>query len=138
MYLTSYNILGLHNVYDSVYEICEKLTKSSRIVEFKEIRKVMQDKANKQAIEIPQSDYNNLIRKLSNKFKELRFVHQEHNKDLVFPAALKIEDLVSEYYSLKCELDSLNNSKCGQKNKHRNKIFNVTNVMASKRARPLS
>ena len=98
----------LDNVYDSVYEFCEKLTKSSRIVEFKEIRKVMQDKANKQGIEIPQSDYNNLIRKLSNKFKELRFVHQEHNKDLVFPAALRIEDLVSEYYSLKCELDSLN------------------------------
>ena len=68
----------------------------------------MQDKANKQGTEIPQSDYNNLIRKLSNKFKELRLVHQEHNKVLVFPAALKIVDLVSEYYSLKCELDSLN------------------------------
>ena len=99
---------GLDYVYDSVYEFCEKLTKSSRIVEFKEIRKLMQDKANQQGIEIPQSDYNNLIRKLSNKFKELRFVHQEHNKALVFAAALKIEDLVAEYYSLKCELDSLN------------------------------
>ena len=39
----------------------------------------MQDEANKRGIEIPQSDYNvNLIRKLSNKFKELRLVHQEH------------------------------------------------------------
>ena len=91
---------GLDDVYDSVYEFCEKLTKSSRIVEFKEIRKLMQDKANKQGIEIPQSDYNNLIRKLSNKFKELRLFHQEHNKLLVFPAALTIEDLVSEYYTV--------------------------------------
>ena len=64
---------GLDDVYDSVYKFCEKLTKLSQIVEFKEIRKLMQDKANilKRGIEIPQSDYNNLIRKLSNKFKEL-------------------------------------------------------------------
>ena len=91
----NFNDIGgsrLDDVYDSEYEFCEKLTTSSRIVEFKEIRKLMQDKANKQGIEIPQSDYNNLIRKLSNKFKELRFVHQEHNKVLVFPAAFKIED----------------------------------------------
>ena len=40
----------------------------------------MQDEANKRGIEILQSDYNNLLRKLSNKFEELRFVHQEHNK----------------------------------------------------------
>ena len=99
---------GLDDVYDSVYEFCEKLTKSPRIVEFKEIRKLMQDKTKKRGTEIPQSDYNNLIRKLSNKFKELRFVHQEHNNVLVFPVALKIEELVSEYHSLKCELDSLN------------------------------
>ena len=68
----------------------------------------MQGEANKRGIEIPQSNYNNLIRKLSNKFKELRFVHQEQNKLLVFPAALKIEKLLSEYHSLKCKLDSLN------------------------------
>ena len=82
-----------------------------KIVEFKEIRKLMQEEASKRVIQIPQSDYNNLIRKLSNKSKELRFVNQEHNKVLVFPAALKTvktEELVSEYYSVKCELDSLN------------------------------
>ena len=69
----------------------------------------MQEESKIQGIEIPLSDYNNLlIRKLSNKFEELRFIHQKHNKVLVFPATLKVEDLVSEYYNLKCELDSLN------------------------------
>ena len=101
----------LADVYDSVHEFCEKLIKSSRIVEFKEIRKLMQDEANKRGIEIPQSDNNNLIRKLSTKFEELRFVHQEHNKVLVFSAALKKEALVYEYHSLKSKLDTLNKIK---------------------------
>ena len=98
---------GLNDVYDSVYEFCEKLIKSSPIDEFKEITKLMQDEANKGGIEIPQSDYNNLTRKSSNKFKELQFVHQEHNKVLVFPTALKTEELVSEYHSLKANRQRL-------------------------------
>ena len=105
----------------------------------------MQGEANKRGIEIPQSNYNNLIRKLSNKFKELRFVDQEQNKLLVFPAALKIEKLVSEYHSLKCKLDSLNKIQSDDKKAvsvakkmNTNKIFNFTNVTASKRAKSSS
>ena len=89
----NFNDIGgsvLDDVYDSIYEFCEKLIKSSRIDDLKKIRKLKQDEANKRGIEVPQSDYNNLIRKLSNKLKELGLVHQEHNKVLVFPAALKI------------------------------------------------
>ena len=99
---------GIDSVYETVYQFCQELINSSKVIEFKEIRKIMQEESKKQGIEIPLSDYNNLIRKLSNKFEELRFIHQEHNKVLVFPATLKVEDLVSEYYNLKCELDSLN------------------------------
>ena len=51
---------GLADVSDSVYEVCEKLIKSSQIVEFKEIGKLMQDETNKRGMEIPQSGYNNL------------------------------------------------------------------------------
>ena len=61
----------------------------------------MQDEANKRDIEIRESDYNNIIRLLSNKFKELRFVYKAQNKVLLFPSALKIEELLSEYHSLK-------------------------------------
>ena len=99
---------GIDSVYETVYQFCQELINSSKIIEFKEIRKIMQEESKIQGLEIPLSDYNNLIRKLSNKFEELRFIHQEHNKVLVFPATLKVEDLVSEYYNLKCELDSLN------------------------------
>ena len=37
---------GLADVYDSAYEFCEKLINSPRIVEFKEIRKLMQEGVN--------------------------------------------------------------------------------------------
>ena len=99
---------GIDSAYETVYQFCQELINSSKVTEFKEIRKIMQEESKIQGVEIPLSDYNNLIRKLSNKFEELRFIHQEHNKVLVFPATLKVEDLVSEYYNLKCELDSLN------------------------------
>ena len=99
---------GIDSVYETVYQFCQELINSSKVIEFKEIRKIMQEESKIQGTEIPLSDYNNLIRKLSNKFEELRFIHQEHNNILVFPATLKVEDFVSEYYNLKCELDSLN------------------------------
>ena len=112
---------GIDSVYETVYQFCQELINSSKVILFKEIRKIMQEESKIQGIEIPLSDYNNLIRKLSNKFEELRFIHQEPNKVLVFPATLKAEDLVSEYYNLKCELDSLNTTQ----NDYERAVINV-------------
>ena len=65
------------------------------VVEFKMIRKIMSDEAQKMGIEILQSDYKNLIQKISNKFEELKFVQKSPNNVLVYPSTIKIEDLVS-------------------------------------------
>ena len=66
---------GIDSVYETVYQFCQELINSSKVIEFKDIRKIMQEESKIQGIEIPLSDYNNLIRKLSNKFEELRFIH---------------------------------------------------------------
>ena len=62
---------------------CSDLIKSPRVVEFKMIRKIMSDEAQKVDIEILQSDYKNLIRKISNRFEELQFVQNSPNNVLV-------------------------------------------------------
>ena len=54
----------LDDVYDTVFEFCSDLIKSPRAVEFKMIRKIMSDEAQKLGIEILQSDHKNLIRKI--------------------------------------------------------------------------
>ena len=53
----------LDDVFHTVFEFCSDLIKSPRVVEFKMIRKILSDEAQKVGIEIPQSDYKNLIRK---------------------------------------------------------------------------
>ena len=85
----------LDDVYHTVFEFCSDLIKSPRVVKFKMIRKIMSDEAQKMGIEIPQSDYKNLIRKISNRFEELQFVQKSPNNVLVYPSTIKIEDLVS-------------------------------------------
>ena len=61
-------------------------------------------------IEILQSDYKNLIRKISNRFEELEFVQKSPNNVLVYPSTIKIEDLVSENNDLQSELNTFNKS----------------------------
>ena len=70
----------------------------------------MSDKAQKMGIEILQSDYKNLIRKISNRFEELKIVHKSPNNVLVYPSTIKIEDLVSENHDLQSELNTFNKS----------------------------
>ena len=65
----------------------------------------MSDEAQKMGIEILQSDYKNLIRKISNRFEELKFVQKSPNNVLVYPSTIKIEDLVSENHDLQSELN---------------------------------
>ena len=75
------------------------------------IRKIMSYEAQKMGTEIPQSDYKNLIRKISNRFEELQFVQKSPNNVLVYRSTIKIEDLVSENYDLQSELNTFNNLK---------------------------
>ena len=49
----------------------------------------MSDEAQKMGMEIPQSDYKNLIRKISNRFEELQFVRKSPNNVLVYPSTIK-------------------------------------------------
>ena len=49
----------------------------------------MSDKAQEMGIEIPQSDYKNLIRKISNRFEDLQFVQKSPNNVLVYPLPFK-------------------------------------------------
>ena len=99
------------DIYDTVFEFCSDLIKSPRVVEFKMIRKIMPDEAQKMGIEIPQSDYKNLTRKISNRFEELQFVQKSPDSVLVYPSTIKTEDLVSENYDLQSELNTFNNLK---------------------------
>ena len=61
-------------------------------------------------IEILQSDYKNLKRKISNRLEELKFVQKSPNNVLVYPSTIKIEDLVSENHDLQSELNTFNKS----------------------------
>ena len=62
-------------------------------------------------IEIPQSNYKNLMRKISDRFQELQFVQKSAYNVLVYSSTIKIEDLVSENHDLQSELNDFNNLK---------------------------
>ena len=74
------------------------------------IKKIRSDEAQKMGIEILQSDYKSLIRKISNRFEELKFVHKSPNNVLVYSSTIKIEDLVSENHDLQSELNTFSKS----------------------------
>ena len=78
-------------LFEVVEEFCHKLIRSPGVVEFKTIRKVMSEEAEKLDTELS-SSYKNLLRKISTRFKELNFVHQSHNNVLVYTNNLKVED----------------------------------------------
>ena len=97
-------------LFEAVEEFCRKHIRSLRVVEFKTIRKVMSDEAEKLGIELSSSSYKNLLRKISTWFKELNFVHQSHNNVLVYPNNLKVEDLILQNSKMKSELETINHS----------------------------
>ena len=97
----------LMDIYDVVYAFCENLLEFPRVIEFKTIRKVMMDEASKLNVNIPESHHKNLARKISATFKDLNFVHYQHNKVLMYPASLKMEDMIIQNYEMNCELQSM-------------------------------
>ena len=70
----------------------------------------MSDEVEKIGTELSSSRYKNLLRKISTLFKELNFVHQSHNKVLVYPNNLKVEDLILQNSKIKSELQTMNHS----------------------------
>ena len=95
-------------LFEAVEEFCSEVIRSPRVVEFKTIRKVMSDEAEKLGTELSSSSYKNLLRKISKRFKELNFVHQSHNNVLVYPNNLKVEDPILQNSKMKSELETMN------------------------------
>ena len=95
------------DISDAAYAFCENLLEFPRVIEFKAIRKVLMDEASRLNVNIRKSHYKNPVRKISATFKDLNFVHYQHNKFLVYPASLKMEDMVIQNYEMNCELQSM-------------------------------
>ena len=68
---TSTNNHGIDEAYEAVYAFCETVISNPRVIELKEIRKVLADEAERFRVAVTQSQYKNLLRAVSNKFKEL-------------------------------------------------------------------
>ena len=88
-------------VYDAVFRFCNNLISEPRVVEFREIRQVMSNKAVQLGISVPQSQYKNLLRMVSNRFPELVFIKYQQNRVLVYPHTLEMEKLVIDNYELR-------------------------------------
>ncbi|CAB3994854.1 Hypothetical predicted protein [Paramuricea clavata] len=91
-------------VYEAVYSFCEALISNPRVVEFKEVRNVLSDEADKLGVVVTQSQYKNLLRLISNKLEQLVFLNYQQNKVLMYPSTLKLETVVVENFELKSEV----------------------------------
>ena len=78
-------------VYETVYSFCEALISEPRVIEFKEVRNVLSEEADRLGVEITQYDHKKLLRLVSKKFEELVFLNHQHNNVLVYPSTLKLE-----------------------------------------------
>ena len=74
---TSANNHGIDEAYEAVYSFCETVISNPRVIEFKEIRKVLADEAERLGVTVTQSQYKNLLGMISSKFKELEFISIE-------------------------------------------------------------
>ena len=88
---TSANNHRIDEAYEAVYAFCETVISNPRVIQFKEIRKVLADEAERLGVTVTQSQYKNLLRMISSKFKELEFINIQQNKVLVYPSNLKIK-----------------------------------------------
>ena len=101
----SANNHGIEEAYEAVYAFCETLISNPRVIEFKEIRKVLADEAERLGVAVTQSQYKNLLRMISSKFKELEFINYQQNKVLVYPSNMKIESLMIDIDNFKLQSD---------------------------------
>ena len=111
---------------DAVYVFCQNIIECPRVIEFQDIRNLMSSEARRLNVNIPESHYKNLLRKMSSKFSnQLNFVHYQHNKVLVYPGSLKVEDLVIQNYELNRELLSVQSTE----NEPENSVCHVAQLL---------
>ena len=112
---TSANNHGIDEAYEAVYAFCETVKSNPRVIEFKEIRKVLADEAERLRVAVTHSRYKNLLRMISSKFKELEFINYRQNKVLMYPSNLKIESLMIDIdnFELQSDLNRANPTSLG-------------------------
>ena len=126
---TSANNHGIDEAYEAVYAFCETVISNPRVVEFKEIRKVLADEAERLGVAVTQSQYKNLLRMVSSKFKELEFINYQQNKVLVYPSNLKMESLMIDNFELQSDLNRANQTSLGGDSKT---VMNAAKVLDEK------
>ena len=98
----------MDTLFSGVREFCDELIASPRVEEFKRIRAIVDKKAKELGIKLPPSYHNNLLRKVSSSFKELKFVHKTQSCVLVYPCTLEMDDLVVKCHKLVADMNSIN------------------------------
>ena len=96
----------MNDLFHPVENFCNNLIRHPGVTEFKNIRRIIDEKAVAMDINLPKSYQNNLLRKVKNSFSSLNFVHKGHNSVLVFPNTLDITELVLKYHTLSLELET--------------------------------
>ena len=69
--------------------------------------------AERLGVEVTESQYKNLLRMVSDKFKELVIFNFRQNNVLVYPSTSKIESLVIDNFELKRGLNAANQNVFG-------------------------
>ena len=126
---TSTSNHGIDEAYEAVCAFCETVISNPRVTEFKEIRKVLADEAERLGVAVAQSQFKNLLRVVSNKVKELEFINYQQNKVLVYPSNLKIESLVIDNFKLQSDLNRVNQTSLSGDSKT---VMNAAKVLNEK------
>ena len=98
---------NLEILFEEVNKFCEELIKHPQIIEFENIRKIVDEHAGKLYFQLPPSFHKNLLRKLKSSFPKLKFVQRWQNCVLLYPESLSVDNLVFEYHNLSLDLEAL-------------------------------
>ena len=98
---------NLEIIFEEVNKFCEELIKHPQIIEFKNIRKIVDEQAGKLDFQLPPSFHKNLLRKLKSSFPELKLVQRWRNCVLVYPESLSADNLVLEYHNFSLDFEAL-------------------------------
>ena len=86
---------------------------------------MIHEKANEKNINLTPSFQNNLLRKITLQFPDLRFVERTGKSVLVYPSSLNLNDLLVKYYNLKLESDYIKHLKTNDEKK----VIQVTKLL---------
>ena len=126
---TSANNHGVDEACEAVYAFCETVISNPRVIEVKEIRKVLADEAERLGVAVTQFQFENLLRMVSNKFKELELISYQQNKVLVYATSLKTESLLIGNLVLQSDLNRANQTSLGDDSKT---VMNAAKVLNAK------